>query len=207
MILLKLRGSAGRHKMSKHKRQTTYRRLSAPLPKTYTEKVGFIQTTDHFTALTVNNSNVVSACVDVKTMQDTGSSYLLLSLNKFFLDLTGPDFQSWMRLHSGGGDHVHLTIFKYWDAAHLQICKFATDFQNINVMESGCAATDLDISPLKKAVIVTKHAYNYFYGLVACGARDNSAITIAPKPLVPAVINIPAGAAGEMLNRVLFASK
>merc|ERR1711966_636757 len=39
-------------------------------PKTYTEKIGSIQTTEHFKSLTVNNSNIIAACVDVKAMID-----------------------------------------------------------------------------------------------------------------------------------------
>ena len=62
-------------------------------------------------------------------------------------------------------------------------------------MESGRSASELDISPLKKAVSATKHACNYVYGLIACGARDNTALTIVPKPLVPTVVRVPVAAA------------
>ena len=70
------------------------------------------------------------------------------------------------------------------------MAKFATNFENINVMESGRPASDLNVSYLKKAVTVTKHAYSFFYGLIACGARDTTALTIAARPPVPPVIQV-----------------
>lgn len=159
-------------------------------PKTYMEKVGCIQTTEHFKSLTVNHSNIIAACVNVKDMEDVGAPCLHLQLNKFFIQLMGAEFQNWERLENGGGDHIHLTLFKYWDAAQLNLSKFATNFQNINVMESGRPASELDVSSLKKAVAVTKHAKNFFYGLIACGARDTTALTIAVKPQVPALVRV-----------------
>ena len=102
----------------------------------------------------------------------------------------GSDFHNWERLENGGGTHVHLTLFKYWDAVQLNIAKFATNFENINVMDSGRPASDLDVSYLKKAVAVTKHAHTFFFGLIACGARDTTALTIAVKPGVPSVIQV-----------------
>lgn len=159
-------------------------------PKTYTEKIGCIQTTEHFKSLTVNHSNIIAACVNVKDMIDAGAPCLHLELNKFFIQLMGSDFQNWERLENGGGTHVHLTLFKYWDAVQLNIAKFATNFENINVMESGRPASELDVTYLKKAVAVTKHAQSYFYGLIACGARDTTALTIAAKPIAPAEVQV-----------------
>ena len=159
-------------------------------PKTHMEKVGCIQSTEHFKSLTVNHSNIIAACVNVKDMIDAGTPCLHLELNKFFIHLMGSDFQSWERLENGGSNHVHLTLFKYWDAAQLNIAKFATNFENINVMESGRPASELDVTSLKKAVAVTKHAQSFFYGLIACGARDTTALTIAVKPIVPAVVRV-----------------
>ena len=57
-------------------------------------------------------------------------------------------------------------------------------------MESGRPASELDMTYLNKAVAVTKHAQSYFYGLIACGARDTTALTIAVKPVVPSEIQV-----------------
>ena len=57
-------------------------------------------------------------------------------------------------------------------------------------MESGRLASELDVTSLKKAVAVTKHAQTFFYCLIACGARDTTALTIAVKPMTPAVVRV-----------------
>ena len=44
--------------------------------------------------------------------------------------------------------------------------------------------------------MVTKHCWNYFYGLIACGAKDESALTIAPRLLKPAAARVPPAANG-----------
>ena len=97
-------------------------------PKTYTEKIGSLETTEHFKSLTVNQSNIIAVCVDVKNMIDSGAPCLHLEVNKFFIQLMGSDFQNWERLENGGDTHVQLTLFKYWDAFQLNMAKFATNF-------------------------------------------------------------------------------
>ena len=63
-------------------------------PKTCTEKIGCIQTTEHFKSLTVNHSNIIAACVNAKDMINAGTPCLHLELNKFFIQLMGSDFQN-----------------------------------------------------------------------------------------------------------------
>ena len=65
-------------------------------PKTYTEKIGSLQTTEHFKSLTVNHSNIIGACVDAKGMIDAGAPCLHLELNKFFIQLQATRPQFWM---------------------------------------------------------------------------------------------------------------
>ena len=43
---------------------------------------------------------------------------------------------NWEVLVNGGGTHAQLTLLKYWDTFQLNITKFATHFENINVSRS-----------------------------------------------------------------------
>ena len=81
---------------------------------------------------------------------------------------------------------MHLTLFGYYDSAHLNISTFATSFKNISVLESGRPVSELDFTYLKKAATAIKHTTSYFQGLFAIGFPDTSAISIIPKPPAPA---------------------
>lgn len=156
--------------------------------KTYIERIGTLNSVEGVVSLNVNHSNVASACVDVAGMADAGSPNLILSLNEFFIGLVcSADFQSWMRSNNGGGDHVHYSVFNYWDAAHRLLAQFSLDFVNTHVVESGRDAKELDTSALEKMARVTKHCWDHFYGLMARGAKDTSTLTIVPRPLNPRV--------------------
>ena len=61
-------------------------------PKTFTEKIGYLRTTDQFLALVVNASNVATVCVDVAAMKAAGAESVLISLSIFFIELMGPKF-------------------------------------------------------------------------------------------------------------------
>ena len=81
---------------------------------------------------------------------------LLATLSNYFIQMVGTDFVAWTQLPHGGGPNVHLTLFGYYDSAHLNISKFATNFKNINVLESGRPASELDFTYLKKAATIIK---------------------------------------------------
>ena len=83
---------------------------------------------------------------------------------------------------------MHIILFGYCDAAHLNISRFANNFKNTNVLESGRLASELDFTYLKKAATVIMHMATYFQGLFAMGTPDTSVISIIPKPSAPLVL-------------------
>lgn len=155
-------------------------------PKSYAEKIGSLKTCDDIMALAVNSSNVSSACVNVEQMDAKNMSCIHISLAKWFVNFMDADFDAWMRSDTGGGPNVHLTLFRFYDRATLHIAKFANNFKNQNILESGRPVTELDITQIKKAALVTKSMYEYFQRLFVCGQRDSSVVTVAHRPTVPA---------------------
>ena len=158
------------------------------LPKTSTEKIGYIRTVEHFTSLAVNAANITFTCVDVDAMEKEGQGeYLLIALSNHFIEMVSLDFMAWTQQPHGNRPNVYLALFGYYDSSHLNISKFATSFKNINVLESGRPASELDFTYLKKAATVIKHMTSYFQGLFTIEVPDTSAISIIPKPPAPAV--------------------
>jgi hypothetical protein len=81
-------------------------------------------------------------------------------------------------------------LFGYYNSTHLNISKFATNFKNINILESGRPASKLDVTHLKKAATVIKPMTEYFQGLFAMGVPDTSVISIIPISPVPLALAI-----------------
>ena len=83
-------------------------------------------------------------------METKGSECLIISLSNYFIELVGVDFVAWTQQSHSGGAHIYLMLFGYYNSSHLNICKFATNFKNITVLESGRPASKLDVTYLKK---------------------------------------------------------
>ena len=58
--------------MRTNKRVMNVSEAKLTLPKTSTEKIGYIRTVKHFTSLVVNTANSASTCVDVDAMEVKG---------------------------------------------------------------------------------------------------------------------------------------
>ena len=151
-------------------------------PKTTIEKIGTIESVDDISCLVVNAANTASTCVDVSAMQTAGHPCLMIALTEHFLELMNGDFETWLRLSHGGGDHVHMTLFSYYDTIHLNISKFATSFRNVNIFETGRPASELDLSFLTKAAVIAKHMTEYFLRLFALETPDVSPLTLSLTP-------------------------
>ena len=172
--------------MRTNKRVMNVSEAKLTLPKTSTEKIGYIRTVKHFTSLTVNTANVTSICVEVDVMEAKGLEKCLhVSLSNHFIELVGADFVAWTQQAHGGGPNVHLTLFDSYDSTHLNISNFATSFKTINLLESRCPAFELDLTYLERVATAIKHMTSYFQGLFAMGVPDTSAIPIIPKPSAP----------------------
>ena len=163
-------------------------------PKTFIEKIGYLRTVEQFLAMNVNVSNIASFCVDSEAMKAELGNPMVVSLALSFIDLLGPRFTEWTNSTHKGGNHVHLTLYGYFDSAMLRICKFATSFHNINVMGSGRPSSELDLTHLRDAAVCMEHCHKHFTGLFAMNIPDTSPITIKQEPLVPRVVNVPAAA-------------
>ena len=108
------------------------------LPKTSTENIGYIRTVDHFTSLVANAANIASTCVDFDGMEKEWKGECLdIALSNHFIEMVGAYFVAWTQQPHIGGPNVHLALFGYYDSDHLNIPKFATNFKNTNVLESG----------------------------------------------------------------------
>ena len=107
--------------------------------------------------LVVNASNIATACVNVLAMEAAGTPCMLISLTKFFVSFMDLESDTLMCSDVGGGDHVHLTLFRFYDKASLYLAKYATNVENQNVVESARPASDLDLTYAKKAALVTKN--------------------------------------------------
>ena len=108
----------------------------------------------------------------------------------YFIKLVGADFVSWTQHSHSDGSRVCLTLFDYYNSTHLNMLKFATNFKNINILESGRPASKLDITHLKKLATVIKPMTEYFQGLFAMGVPDTSFVSIIPIPPVPIAMAI-----------------
>ena len=67
----------------------------------------------------------------------------------YSIKLVGADFISLTQHSHNDGSRSWLTLFGYYNSTHLNISKFATNFKNINILESGRPASKLDITHLK----------------------------------------------------------
>ena len=84
------------------------------LPKTSTEKNGYIRTVEHFTSRVVNAANIASTCVGVATAEKEGQGECLrIALSNHFIEMVGIDFVVWTQQPGGVGPNVHLTLFGY----------------------------------------------------------------------------------------------
>ena len=123
-------------------------------------------------------------------MEFAGLECLLISLSNYFIKLVGADFVAWFQQVHGNGSNLHLALFGYYDSAHRNILKFATDFKSISVLESGRSASKFDLTHLKRAATVIKNMTEHFQGLFAMGVPDTLPISIIPLPLVPTTVVI-----------------
>ena len=164
--------------------------------KTPIEKIGTIESVEDVSCLVVNTANTATTCVDVAAMKAAGAPCLIIGLTQHFLNLMSSNFEGWLRQKYGGRRHAQLTLFAYYDYAHLNISKFATNFQNINSFETGRPASELDLTFLIKAAVIIKHITEYFQRLFALELPDTSPLTLLLRP----ASNKPTSAAIEKQN-------
>ena len=119
-----------------------------------------------------------------------------MGLTEHFLNLMSGNFERWLRQKHGGRRHAQLTLFAYYDCAHLNIPKFATNFQNANIFETGCPASELYLTFWIKAAVIIKHITEYFQRLFSLELPDTSALTLLLRP----ASNKPNSAAIEKQN-------
>ena len=81
-----------------------------------------------------------------------------------FMDV---EFDAWMRSKTGGDNNMHLTLFRFMDRASLHLAKWAMSFNNHNIIELGRPVTELGLTHLKKAELITKNI-EYLFQLITC---------------------------------------
>jgi hypothetical protein len=78
-------------------------------------------------------------------MTTTGTTSLLKGPPAHFLDLTNSESSGWLYQSHAGDGNVHLTLFQYYGVIHLHLCKFATNFENANILKTGRPVSELDL--------------------------------------------------------------
>ena len=74
---------------------------------------------------------------------------------------------------------MRLKNFNFIDRSILHIAKFATKFNNLNVIKKGRPLSELNLEHIEKAVEITKNTGDYFRRNIICGQKDDTLATIA----------------------------
>ena len=75
--------------------------------------MGDVATCEDFKKMMVNIINTAPVMVDVKSMKATGAPHLLTSFAEAFLDIMGPDWDTWIE-KTGGGPYVHALLLQFF---------------------------------------------------------------------------------------------
>jgi hypothetical protein len=151
-------------------------------PKTTTQKIGTIESTEDVSCLVVNTANVASTCIDATAMKAADTPCLINVLTEHFLGLVSGKLSGWLCKSHGGGDNVHLTLYHYYDAARFHVCKFATNFENVNILETGRPSSEMDLTFLTKAAVIIKHMTEHFQRLIALEIPDTTSVILSLAP-------------------------
>ena len=133
----------------------------------------------------VNNS---VACADFDAMKVNGFHHLLRGLAMNFVLIANGDLTPWTD-KTGGGSHLHWTLFQYLDNCHANIGSFCADVNNANIFYTGCPDSKLDFSVLIKVDLAFKAANNHFNQLIMLNHIDSTVPSIfdmaVPSPATP----------------------
>ena len=158
-----------------NERQADFKDIHLAVPKTNIERIGSLDTVDDVVCLIVNVVTEIGLIVDLAAAKAAGlDSFLRQVLHKVVLFLVGTKFESWYQQVGGVNAcrHTHLVIFSYLESFCCAVNKFATNYNNVNLVNSNQPASSLDISDLEDSLRSIKHMFNYFENLFATNALD-----------------------------------
>jgi hypothetical protein len=150
------------------------------IPKTTIKNIGTIDSLGDISYLVFNTANLASSHFDVTTIKANDTLCLLDGLAEYFLDLTSGEFSGWCCQKHINRSSIHITLYQYYDAVHLHIYKFSTNFENVNVLKTDHTASKLNLISLTKTAVIIKTATEHSHCLVALGFPDATAASLSP---------------------------
>ena len=134
-----------------------------------------------FSSLCVNNLTLCDVFTDRAKMTTALSASIWRQINfHFILFVNGAEFTEWVTDVGHEMPHLPWTMFSYLESAWLSIARFATNYANINVLRTSRPASELDVSDLKKALVVVSSCTKHFRTLFSLGAADKSVPRLCP---------------------------
>jgi hypothetical protein len=115
-------------------------------------RIGTMVDMTDFPSLCIICDTIISAIVNSLGPQPLYQQILL----KFVNLMNNPDFNTWYAANKTSMPSLHWHIYSFLELIFNHLAKFATDFDNVNVMSGSHLLTELNTNPLTKVLTVLK---------------------------------------------------
>jgi hypothetical protein len=114
--------------------------------------IGTMVDMTNFSSLCINCNTIITTIVNSTGPQPLYCQVLLKVINL----LNNPDFNAWYAATKGSMPSLHWHVYSFLEQIFNLFAKFATDFDNVNVMTGSCQLVEFNTKLLVKALMFLK---------------------------------------------------